>query len=449
MKTYDLIIIGTGSGVTVAEYAVQNGKSVAIIDRGPTGGTCLNTGCVPSKHIIESANRVMQIQEAEKLGISVSISKIDYKRIITETKAYVEKIHTDIHETLLSSEHIDFYPVEGTFVDADIIQVGDAQIRGKEFVIAAGTRPLIPEITGTTDKDWHTTDTMLSIENCPKKMLILGGGYIGCEYAHFFSAMGAEVILVEAGETIISQEDADVQETLTAALRKRMTILTESTVKEIWKTDSTYTVAVSDGKQIEDIDVLFAAVGRTPNTDTLDLKKVNVTLSPKGFIEVNDFLQSSNEKIWACGDIIGKNPFLHAAQREASFIGNNMFHEKQPIDDSSVPHGIFSYPEIASVGMTEEAAKKSHKVLIGKGFYKDTTKGTALKEEDSFVKMIFDAEKHTLLGAHVIGSFATTVIQEIINVIGEGRVDTVLRGTRIHPALSEVIHAAIANLHEL
>lgn len=451
MKEYDVMVVGAGDvGLGIVFSALAANMQVALVEKKNVGGTCVNVGCVPSKTLIVAADRVMEIREAEKLGISVDIRDIDFDSVMKRMKEAVSFGRNSIREALESSGNLDLYHSEGRFVDDFTLETGNNRIRAEKIFIASGSRPFIPPIKGLDGLAYLTNETLLDLQRKPESIVIIGGGYIGVEYAHFFEAVGSKVTIVERGPGLVIHEEPEISELLRKKLQERMEVLTNAEVVEVRGEEGSYEVIVRGGRGEEKLrgEKLLIAVGRRSNADILDVQKTGVRTDKSNFIKVNDYLQTDRENIWAIGDAIGRQMFTHAGDKEAEVAWHNATHEeKTKMDFSNVPRAVFTYPQIASVGLTEEEARREHPVLIGKARYSDTVKGTAMVEEDGFAKAVVEKETGRILGFHIIGPYAPILIQEVVNaMIHNDDVGYLTGSMHIFPALSGLITETLENL---
>lgn len=458
MKEYDVVIIGSGSGANLIEDALSHNKTVALADKGPVGGTCLNVGCIPTKMIVYPADRIMEIRESGKLGIAADIKGIDFAAIMERMRTTVQKSHDHIQEALEKSEDIDFYFGEAHFTGDYTLEVKDTAIKGKTIFLVSGARPLIPPIKGIESIEYLTNETALQLTEKPESMVIIGGGYIAAEFSHFFEAVGTNVTIIQRNKRLVPDEEPEVSEALRKALSRRMAIHTNTEAIEVRQTGKVTTVVVKErdsGKQKEIMaqHVLIAA-GRKSNADVLMVKNTGVKTTEQGYIVVDDYLETSKKNIWAFGDAIGKKMFRHTANHEADLAWQNSIHGKKTrMNYLTVPHAVFSWPEIASVGLTEEQAVKlmgKEELLVGKGMYSDVARGEAMMEHEGFAKAIVHRKSGKVLGYHIIGPQASVLIQEVVNAMAaDGNLWTVAKGIHIHPALSEVVLKPFGKLHEV
>jgi dihydrolipoamide dehydrogenase len=457
MKEYDVIIIGSGSGANLVNDALAHDKTVAIVDRGPVGGTCLNVGCIPTKMIVYPADRIMEIREARKLGIDAEIKSIDFAAIMERMRKTVKKSHDTIQKTLDEAEDFDFYGGEAQFTGEHTLEVAGQTIKGKTIFIVSGARPLIPPIKGIEGIKYLTNETALQLTERPESMVMIGGGYIAAEFAHFFEAMGTKITIIQRNKRLVQDEEPEISELLKTSLSRRMTIHTNTEAIEVRQTGKVTTVVAKEqnsGKQLEVVaQYVLIAAGRKSNADVLMVKNTGVKTDEWGYIVVDDFLETSKKGIWAFGDATGKKMFRHSANHQAELVWHNAVHgKKSRMNFLTVPHAVFSYPEIASVGLTEEQAIKlmgKHEVLVGKALYSEVARGEAMLETEGFTKAVVHRKTGKILGYHIIGPQASILIQEVVNAMeGDGNLWSVAKGMHIHPALSEVVLKAFAKLDE-
>lgn len=362
-----------------------------------------------------------------------------------------------MREGIARADDMDFYEGEAHFVGEYTLEVKGERIQGKKIFIASGARPLIPPIKGIDTAGYLTNETALALQERPESLIIIGGGYIAAEFAHFFAAMGTRVTLIQRNKRLVPDEEPEISVLLKKELSKRMEIHTNTEAVEIKKAAPGYTIAAKDResgrvKEFTSQKIMMAA-GRRSNADLLNVENTGVKTDNKGYIVVNDYFETSKKNIWAFGDAIGKKMFKHVANREASLAWHNAEHkENVKMDYLAAPHAVFTYPEIASVGLTEEEARKAYPVrelLVGTAKYSQTARGEAMMEEEAFAKAIVKKRDGKILGFHIIGPYASILIQEVVNAMANnGDMWSIARAMHIHPALSEVIVTTLGNLEE-
>ena len=449
------MVVGSGSGMMIADAAVNSGLSVALVEMGKLGGTCLNTGCIPSKMVIYPADIINQIRHAEVLGIKAKIEEIDFPGIMRRTREFVAHDRLPMEDSINKVEGLTYYLLKGEFIDDYTMKVGDETIKAENIFLVSGARPLIPPIKGIETVSYLTNDNVWDLEEKPESMVIVGGGFIACEMAHFFNSMGVDVHLLSRSPRLIKHDEPEISEILTTSMRQRMHIETDIEVKEVEQTgDKIKVIAEKKGGETKEYstEALLLAAGRRSNADLLKVEKTGIKVDDRGYIIVDEEYQTSKKKIWALGDAIGKAMFKHVANKEAEIVWHSFSHgHSHPLNYDLVPYAVFSWPQVASVGLTEaQARERGLDYYIGEYNYIDTAKGAAMAEEDGYVKVILTKEEYKILGAHIVGPYAPILIQEVINVMnaGDGTVHPLVEAMHIHPALPEVIQRAFYNIRE-
>jgi len=446
MEDYDLIVIGAGSGLDVASACNARGDKVALIEPGPLGGTCLNRGCIPSKMLIHRAELLSDIRESEKFGIEASVEGISFQQIVEEVNKTVESDAEAIESGVENAEDYDLYRSEASFVEDKVVEVDGQQLKADKIVVAAGTRPFIPPVEGIDQVEYLTSKDALQLEEKPDSMVIVGGGYIAAEMAFFFHEMGVEVTVVERGDALLKRTDKDISEKFTEIAEERYNVVLGASAKEIRQEDRK--IVELDNGDIIETDQILMATGRRPNTDKLDLEEnTSVELDERGFIKANEYLETSVRDVYALGDIAGNFMFKHSANLEAEYVYKNLLGMEVEADYTAMPHAVFTYPQIAGVGKTEQDLEKEG-IEYSKSVYQyeNTGMGMALKEEDGFVKVLASKDGE-ILGVHIIGHEASTLVHEVLPVMrNNGTVEDIKKTIHIHPALNEVVGRAFDQL---
>lgn len=456
MREYDLIVIGTGAGLNVASKARDQDLKVALVEDGPLGGTCLNRGCIPSKILIEPANAVRQAEDAKRIGVSTKVEGMDFQVVRKRMWDLVLSDRGGMEKGVASDQGLDFFHVRAEFVGTRRLQVGAEQITAPKVMIACGVRTSVPQVKGLEEVGYLTSETVFDIQHIPPRLAILGGGYKACEFAHFFTAFGTDVTIIGRNPVLLPREEPEVS----ALVLKKMSELCEVQVNH----EAVEAKRSSEGKLLMHkdrssgassevlVDEILVATGVRSNADMLQVSSSGVQVDEKGYVMVNEYLETNVPGIWAFGDVIGRNMYRHTANYESDVAWVNAFgKQKVKLLEHAVPHAVFAYPEVAGVGMTEaEAKKRGRRYFIGRAEYIDTAKGYAMAEEDAFCKVIVDAETMRILGAHVVGPHASLLVQPIVYLMnaGDGTFNPIARSQTIHPALSEVMVNAFANLSD-
>ncbi len=405
--------------------------------------------------MVYPADRIMEIREARKLGITASVGHVDFQAIMERMRAVVKHSHDRIRESLEKSKDIDFYPGEARFTGDHTLEVNGASIKGATIFLVSGARPFIPAIQGIEQVPFLTNESALRLRDLPTSMIIVGGGYIAVEFAHFFEAMGTKITIIQKNQRLVPDEEPEIADALKASLSRRMTVHTGAEAIEARTEGGKITVRSRSGKDAIETtaDSLLLAAGRTSNADLLEVEKTGVKTDERGYIVVDDFFETTKKDIWSFGDAIGKKMFRHAANHEADLAWHNAVHgKKSRMNYLTVPHAVFSWPEIASVGLREKEAVKvmgREQVLVGTAKYADVARGEAMLETASFAKAVVHRKSGKILGYHIVGPQASVLIQEVVNAMaGDGTLWSVAKGIHIHPALSEVVLKAFAKLQE-
>src|SRR3989344_5477775 len=334
MKTFDLIVIGSGAGLNVAIGAAEHGLKVAIIEDGPLGGTCLNRGCIPSKIVIQSAEVAEMIHRAHQFGLEASLHKVNFKAVTERASKTVDADSHSIEKNIRIDKNPILFKGRGKFVDKYTLEVHGQRIRGKKIVIAAGARPSIPPIPGLDKVSYMSSTEALRKTVLPKSMIILGGGYIGVELGFFYAAMGTKITVVQRNKWLIPREDVDVATLTTELWKKKYDVITDAEVAKVNKHHNGVEVTVKVGNKTQNLhaEKILVATGVKPNSDTLQVEKAGIKIRENGFITVNRFMETNVKNIWALGDIAGVHLFRHSANIEAEYVLNNVLGRKKAVD---------------------------------------------------------------------------------------------------------------------
>lgn len=464
MLHYDIIVLGSGAGMRIVFAAQKNNLKVALIENGPIGGTCLNRGCIPTKILTSVADYIVQLDALNSLGVKTKIESIDYQFIMERMRKKVDEWSIKQGKGLDNTEGVDVYRGTGEFVRDYVIGVNGQQLTADKIFICAGSRPLIPNIKGLDDIKYVTNDGALHLLEQPKSMVIIGGGYVAVEFGHFFSSVGTDVTILGRNQRLIKNYDPDVSEMLRESLSKRMTVETNHEVLEVREEDG-LKVATARNRANDEIrefkgEVLLVATGRQSNADLFKPEKTGVKVDEQGWIIVDDYLRTSKKGIYAFGDALGRHLFRHVANQEAKLVLQNLDDSFDEVPESdmkkmsyhAVAQGVFSYPPIASVGMTLNEAKESGRnLLVTNADYNFSVKGFSIAAPPSLVRVIVDADSEKLLGACVVGPHAPIMIQELTTLMNtpEGLYHPIIESIHIHPSLIEVMQRALWRLEPI
>ena len=464
VQEFDFLVIGTGSGLDVANVAANQGQSVAIVEKGRVGGTCLNRGCIPSKQLLYHADVLETIERADEFGIEASVDDVAFADIVREVTEDVHGDSDSIRRGLESADTHELFDGEARFVDDHTVEVhggedDGAQLRADTILVAAGTRPAIPPIDGIEDVDYLTSTEALTLTERPDSLVIVGGGYIAAELGHFFGTFGTDVTIVGRRPTLLPSADDEVAEAFTERYADRFEVHTGHEVTSVSAADGGITVEAreyeygEDGGVVADAepvrvtgDELLVAAGRRPNTDTLALENTSIETDEAGFVETDEYLRTDADGVWALGDIVGEYLLKHNANHEARTVTLNIFDDElTPVDYSAMPFAVFGSPEVAGVGATEsELQQAGREYATNTHAFEDTGRGDAMHAE-GFVKALIDLDGE-ILGCHIVGPDASTLIQEVVTAMtaGSGTVRDIRESIHVHPALPEVVQRAFS-----
>ena len=453
MKKFDVIVIGSGSGLKVVWSALREGLEVALVDKGPLNGTCLNNGCIPSKVMIYPADVISGLRDAKQIGIDGSF-KLDFGLVMKRVRSIINSGREDTEKEILSEKKLTWYRHDGEFVGDYRLDVGDETITAPRIAIATGSRAGVPGIEGIDEAGYLDNETLLGLKELPKSMIIVGAGYIGCEYGHCFSAYGTDVTLIGRHPVVMDDEDPEVSRIVTKVLSRDLHYVAGSDVVRMAKEGemkAVYAKNLQSGKieRFEAEQILIGA-GRRSNSDRLKPENTGVQVDKKGWIIVDKYLETTKAGIYALGDATGRYMFKHKANYEADLVSDNMLRgEKKENDTHAVPHAVFTHPQVGSVGLTEmEAYKAGHKILVGRAKYGETAMGYAMGDEDGLAKIVVEKDTGKLLGCTIVGPEASILIQQVVLLMNT-ETQTLApfeRSQVIHPALSELLSRAIDNL---
>lgn len=476
MQTFDLIVVGSGAALIVLEAALAQGLNCALIEKDKLGGTCLNRGCIPSKILVHPADLIRECERGEKIGLQFDPPRLDWARITERLWTKVDE-HKDILTTYQQIPNLTLFAGTASFEAPYILNVYDhagqltATVTAKKIVLGVGGRARTPEIAGLGAAGPINYESFFGSKfpKAPyKSLIILGGGIIGVEFAHIFSAFGTEVTLVSHSPRLVKHEEPEISALLEANL-------IEAGVKVYVQVDPVRVDAAkaTDFRPIKQMTVrhhesgqeevlkaeeIFVAAGIVSNSDVLAADKCGLALDENGYILTDEQMQTNVPGVYALGDINGKFQFRHKANYEGYILARNLYEQDKPARTARynhVPWAIFTHPQIAHIGLTEnEAREAGHELLVAKHYYSSTAKGYAMgylpgDADDGFVKMIIDRTSKRLLGLHVIGPYASALVQPYLHLMEQDLPYTVIDETMvIHPSLSEVVAWATYYLKE-
>ncbi len=443
-EAYDVVVIGSGPGGYVAAIrAAQLGAKVACVDKGPLGGTCLNRGCIPTKALLEASHLVTAAREAAQFGVEFGAPRIDFRKMVERKDKVVGVLNNGI-AALFKKNKVEHIAGAAKLVGTNEIQIAAVDsrtsvLKAKTIIIATGSEPLnIPAFAFDGDVVLSSTD-ILNLTELPESMLVLGGGYIGCEFACFFAELGTQVTVVEMLDRLLPLGDPDVSKVITTALRKlKVKVHTGTKLEKLDRAGAGVVGTLSGGKTVEAAKALIS-VGRRLNSDSIGLEAAGVRLGERRDIPVNEHCQTNNPNIYAVGDVTGKSLLAHLASRMGIVAAEHAAGRNSRIDYRVVPACIFTHPEAASVGMTEaEAAGQGIKARSFTFPVQVLGKAQAVGDTAGFIKLVGDSSSGQLLGVHIVCSRAGDLIAEAaLGVQMEATVEEIARTIHTHPTLAE------------
>jgi mycothione reductase len=458
---YDLVVVGAGSGNTIVDSRFDSWK-VAIVEPGPIGGTCLNRGCIPSKMLIHPADLALQARRGPAFGVRTSYDGADWPAIRDRVFSRTDGDARGGREYREGQDNVDLLVGTCAFTGGPgektlEVSLGDGStttITADQVVLAAGSRPVVPDIPGLHDVPHHTSDDVMRLETLPRRMAVIGGGYVGSELAHVLAEYGVQITQVDSSPRLLGTQDEEISEVFTAAVAERWDVRLETELERAEPGPSGAVLHLSDGSTVE-VDAVLVAVGRTPNADTLGLDHVGVEVDDAGRVVVDQHQRTGVDGIWALGDLSSPEPLKHVANQDARVVQHNLLHPDDLVvsDHRFVPQAVFAQPQVASVGQTEAQAREAGiDLAVGRHDFADIAHGWALMEDDTghLVKLLADRSTGLLVGAHLVGPQASVLVQPLIQAMSFGQpVADLARGQYwIHPALTEVVENALIAVAE-
>jgi pyruvate/2-oxoglutarate dehydrogenase complex dihydrolipoamide dehydrogenase (E3) component len=456
-QKFDAIVIGTGqSGPSLAARLTKEGMKTAVLERKLFGGTCVNVGCIPTKALVASARAAYMARRGADFGVQIDGAvDVDMQKVKARKDAIVRQSNEGVTNWLENMDNCTVFRGQGQFESPHGVRVNDTLLEAEKIFINVGARPFVPDMPGIDTVDYLTSSTMMEVDFLPEHLLIVGGSYIGLEFAQMYRRFGSRVTVVEMGERLIARDDEDVS----------------ATVKEILENEGVefrlgaecITVAPhGDGVSIQvDCDTgepevagshLLLAVGRKPNTDDLGLASAGIETDARGFIVVDDQLRTSVPHVWATGDVNGRGAFTHTSYNDYEIVAANLFDDDpRRVSDRITCYGLYVDPPLGRVGMTEHDARASGRsVLVGKMMMSRVGRARERGETQGFMKVLIDADSKEFLGAAMLGIGGDEIAHAILDVMYAGApYTTIQRAMPIHPTVSELIPTMLGDLEPL
>ena len=456
-RKYDAIIIGTGqSGPSLAGRLNQEGLKTAIIERHLVGGTCVNVGCIPTKTLVGSARIAYLARDAARFGVSIEGDvSVDMQRVKARKDEIAGASSQGVTDWLEGMDNVDLVRGHARFVDAHSVEVNGETLEAEKIFINVGARARVPDWPGIDDVPYLTNSSIMDVDFLPEHLLIIGGSYIGLEFAQMYRRFGSEVTVIEMQNRIIGRDDDDVSETVREILEgEGVNFRLNADCIAARATDDGITVQVTcdEGPEQETGSHLLIAVGRVPNTDDLGLDKAGIDANQFGYIDVDDHLQTNVPGIWAIGDVNGKGAFTHTSYNDYEIVAANLFDDDpRKVTDRLLCYGLFIAPTLGRIGMTEKQVRDSdRRALMGTRSMTRVGRAKEFGETRGFIKIIVDADTEEILGAAILGLNGDEVIHCLLDVMYARQPYTVIsRAVHIHPTVAELIPTVLQEMQPL
>lgn len=457
MKHYDAIIIGTGqAGPALARRLAGAGMTVAIIERKLFGGTCVNTGCTPTKALVASAYAAHMVSRAGEFGVELDGSRrVDMKRVKARMDAIVAPSNKGVEKSLRSTERCTVYHDHARFLSPREVAVGEEVLSADKIFINVGGRALVPPMPGLDQVDYLTNSTLLKLDVLPKHLIVIGGSYIGLEFAQIYRRFGSEVTVIEMTPRLVGREDEDISAGVQDILeREGINVRLNAQCLSVGRrgNDITANVDCTEGAPEVAGSHLLLAVGRRPNTDDLGLDKAGIATDEKGYIQVDDELSTNVANIWALGDCNGKGAFTHTAWNDFEIVAANLLGEDaRRVSDRILAYNLYTDPPLARVGLSEAQVRKSGKpALIATMAMEDVGRAYEKSETLGFMKVVVDGATKQILGAAILGTAGDEVIHCFLDLMYAKAPYTVMqRAMHIHPTVAEFLPTLLGDLKPL
>ena len=456
-ENFDAIIIGTGqSGPSLAARMTQEGLKTAIIERKLFGGTCVNVGCIPTKTLVASARAAYMARRGGDFGVVIDGSiTVDMKQVKARKDGVVSQSNQGVTNWLKNMEGLTVYEGHGRLESATSVRVNGDLLEAERIILNVGGRALIPDMPGVGEVDVLTNSSIMEVDFLPEHLVIVGGSYIGLEFAQMYRRFGCRVTVVQRGDRLIPRDDADVSEAVKEILEAEgVEFQMNAECAGLENRDGR--VAVTADCKPSPLEVVgshvLLAVGRVPNTDDLGLDKAGVETDKRGFVTVDDQLRTNVPGIFAIGDVNGRGAFTHTSYNDYEILAANMFDDDpRRVSDRITAYGLFIDPPLGRVGMTEREVRDSgRKALVGKMMMARVGRARERSETQGFMKVLIDADSERILGAAILGIGGDEIIHSVLDVMYADEPYTVIqRAMHIHPTVTELIPTMLGSLEPL
>ncbi|ASQ45191.1 FAD-containing oxidoreductase [Legionella clemsonensis] len=457
VKNFDVIIIGTGqAGPSLAVRLAQHGMTVAIVERHKFGGSCVNTGCIPTKTLVASAEVAHQAQRAGEFGIEINGSiKTDMKKVKARKDAIVNKATHGVEEWLKNTPNVTVYEGHARFIDNQTITVNEEKLSAEKIFINVGARAFVPPMEGLKEIDFLTNSSILELDYVPEHLIVVGGSYIGLEFAQAFRRFGAKVTVIEKAPRLIAREDPDVCDTVLEIMQHSnidVRLNTNCLSFSSSGNEITAHLGCESNKNLITGSHVLMAIGRKPNTEDLGLENTDIQIDQRGIIVVDDELATTVPNVWALGECNGRGAFTHTAYNDYQIAADNLLNgTKRKVTDRIMAYALYIDPPLGRCGLTEaEIRAKGYKALVAKRPMTQVKRAVIKGESTGFIKILIDAETQKILGAAILGVNADEIIHSILDVMYAEKAYTLIRdAVHIHPTVSELIPTTLEKLTPL
>ena len=454
---FDAIVIGTGqSGPSLADRLAEEGMKTAVLERSLFGGTCVNVGCTPTKALVASARAAHMARRGAEFGVAFQGPvSVDMKRVKARKDDIVRASTEGVENWLESTPNVTVYRGHGRFESARTVSVNGEVLEADKIFLNVGTRALAPQMPGLEDIDYLTNATMMEVDFLPRHLIIIGGSYIGLEFAQMYRRFGSEVTVIERGDRLIKRDDEDVSETIREFLeREGVDFRLNAECVRFARSGDEIAAGVECAAGAPEVvgSHVLLAIGRVPNTDDLGLEQAGVEVDERGYVRVDDELRTNVPGIWALGDCNGKGAFTHTSYNDYEIVAANLFdHDPRRVDDRILCYGLFIDPPLGRVGITEQQARASgRRVLMGKRMMTRVGRARERSETDGFIKILVDADSEQILGAAILGIGGDEVVHTLLTAMYAKLPYTVVsRAVHIHPTVAELIPTVLQDLQPL
>ena len=460
MKNFQHIILGTGQATgTLLGKLLSTGDSIAVIEEAKVGGSCLNYGCTPTKTLVASARAIHMAQRGDYFGYETGPVRVHYSRVRERMNEIRDNSREGLAQWIEGSENVTLIREKGEFTGDHTLRVGDREISGERIYINTGARPVSPPVPGLDEVPWLDNSQLLDLEELPSHLLVLGGGYIGLEFAQIFRRFGSGVTIVQRGDQLMPREDRDVAEAIQSFLEEEgITVHLQAETRQVRGRNGSVQLDIEKaGSKKVDSEItlqgshLLLATGRKPNSDGLALEKTGIAVNNRGYIEVDDYCRSSVEGVFALGDVNGKGAFTHTSVNDAEIVLDHLYGGKRKISDRIPIYALFTDPPLGRVGMTEkEALKQGKRVLRSTMPMNKISRAKEMGEATGFAKLLVDGETDLILGASILGPGGDEIINMFAAIMHSGiSCREYRRVVLVHPTVSELMPFILDGLEEV